>query len=52
MVGVVAREMEFHRLILGILVPKGLRGTNGKMAKKGEVRLTQKLGRRGKGRGI
>lgn len=44
--------MEFHRLNLGFLLPKGLRETNRKMAKRGEVRLTQRLAERGQGRGI
>ena len=51
-VGAVVREMGFHRLNLGFLLPKGLRETNRKMAKRGEVRLTQRLAGRGQGRGI
>lgn len=34
-IGAVVREMEFHRLNLGFWVPKGLRETNRRMAKRG-----------------
>lgn len=41
--------MEFQRLSLRFLFPKGLRETNRKMAKRGEEGLTLRLGRRGQG---